>query len=260
MKIFTIKEIALTGLLLGLAQNSALGFSLDLFTDFEGSNTFQSISLPAFANSGAQVSDVDSSLDSTVFGASRTLRLTRLNGTATPNQANLSAFNGIASLSTPPDYANTAEIIWDGFDASNSGQNIQLDGSTVQDSFKVDITLLNIGTGDGDLSLNFQIKDTSGNSATITQTFTSNINNTTSVYFPYSSRVENPSNTSNVSLTNIDYIGFYTSDENIGDDFTFDLVQTAQEVPFEFSPGLGIILGGSFFGLKSLRKKLKANN
>ena len=259
MKFLNIKSFAFSALFLGLAQTCALGFSLDAFSDFETGEIDQFIELPRRAAQNLQVSSTQSSLDNTVFGGSRTLQLTKLDTVQASSKASLSAFDGIAELASPS-YQSRAEIIWDGLDGSGNFQNIELEGGNVQDSFKIDINLLNIGIGDGNLSLNFEIKDTFNNSATITQSFSSNIDSSQAAYFPYSSRVQDTNNTNNVSLANIDYIRFYTSSENIGDDFTFDLVQTAvQPVPFEFTPSLGLIIGGCLFGFLKLQKKLKVD-
>ena len=268
MKLFNFPAICLTGLILGLAQTPATSFSLDAFTDFEGSNVFQSVSIPAFSSNGTVISDrdpnntTDPPLDSSVFGGARTLQVTKLDDRLTPDNANLNAFSGSGNFSVPG-YSAKAEIIWDGLDGTGSFQNIELDGSEVQDAFEIEIDFLNIGNGidpndsTTDIKLNFEIRDTSNNSATITLNFTENINTSTSVLFPYEDR------TGNVDLGQIDYIRFYTSDENIGDDFRFSLIQSTrsvpsgESVPFEFDPSLGLIFGGILFGFLKLNKRLE---
>ena len=254
MKLLNLKAIAFGTLFLGLAQTSATGFSLDAFTSFESPNTFQFTTIPAFSSQGTIANDTQSSLDSTVFGGSRTLQLTKLDNILTPNTAIISAFNGVAELSSPS-YKTRAEIIWDGLDGSGSFQDIEIDGVDVQRSFQVNVESLNIGTGNGNLTLGFEIRDTSGNSATITQDITSDISSTTSLYFPYQDRVESGGS---VNLQQIDYVRFYTEDENVGDDFKFNFIQSSEVVPFEFSPTLGLILGGGLFGFLKLKKKFSA--
>ena len=110
-----------------------------------------------------------------------------------------------------------------------------------------------------DLNFHFEIRDTSNNFATITQTLISNINTPSPIYFVYENRVEDPGNTANTELDKIDYIRFYTSDENEGAEYTFDLIQSAH-IHFGFSPTIGIIIGGSFLALDFLRRKSKRNN
>lgn len=106
------------------------------------------------------------------------------------------------------------------------------------------------GTGQGnDLVLNFELQDTLGETAVISQTITSNLENIP-LYFEYSSR-----DNQDLDMTKVDYVRFYTDSENVSDDFVFSLIETA-EIPFEFSPGLGLIVSGGFFVLLRIRKKL----
>ncbi len=250
--LLTIKSLGLGALLLGLVQTPVMGFSLDLFTDFEGTNVFQRTTISAFSGQNATNSDIDTSLDSTVFGGQRTIKLTKTNSGLNLNDIGLTVFNGTAGLSVP-DAEAVAEIIWDGNDGIAT--DFTDDGGVEQKSFQINIQSLNIGTGDGDISLNFEFEDTSGNKATITQQITSNIGSPTDVFFSYSNRVESTEDAGgDVNLMQIDYARFYTSDENDGDDFVFNFVQTS-EIPFTFTPGLGLLISGGFVGFLGIRSK-----
>ena len=266
MKNFKIKadsvswlcKIALSTVLLGSAQTSATGFSLDAFTSFE-TNNFQSVTVSPFSPQNTVANDLDPSLDSTVFGNARTLQIEKLDAGLNLNPISFGSAGGQAGFSVPDGTTAKAEIIWDGFDLSNNGQDIEIDGSDVQRSFQVNIQSLNLGNGNGNLDLNFDIRDTSGNVGTLTRNITSNIDTPTSLLFAYRGGFGTESNVvaNNVNLQSIDYIRFYTDDENVGDDFTFNFIQSSEEVPFEFSPTLGLILGGSLFGFLKIKKNLQ---
>ena len=83
----------------------------------------------------------------------------------------------------------------------------------------------------------------------------------------------NPDNTLNTTTSNIADEYYYSvssiANDSAGNDRFFlssgltefaEDVSLVEEVPFKFSPGLGLILGGSLLGFLRLQKKLKANN
>ena len=270
MKIFKIKAICFTGLFLGLAQASAVGFTLDAFNSFETGETFQEVFLNDRRSGDSNPSRQTGLMN--VFGEERYLNVTEISGGGnislfidTYTDIN-SATANVANFSVDAGTVGEAEIRWDGFDGLPNTDAIDITEGNTQNSFEIKVIDLNIGTdpdGTDDLTLNFEIGDTNNNTAKISRTFTSGLGNSTiggavSVYFPYQDRVENDINNP-VSLQNIDYIRFYTSDDNSGDDFIFNFIQSSELVPFEFSPGLGLILGGSFFTFLRLRKNFQQN-
>ena len=254
MKFFTASSLGLSVLFLGLSQNPAKSFTLDAFTSFESPETSQFVETQRREPNGTTVNDEQVNLDSTVFGGSRFIQVTKNSGSEV-STVSLDVFNGDTFYGSTSN--GSAEIIWQGNDSSNTPTDITIDGTTEQKSIQLDILGLDIGAGIN-LTLNFELKDTSDNVATISQTFTQDILSPQTIRFPYQNRVESTSDAGgNISLANIDYIKFYTSNENVGDDFSFDFLQTSQHVPFEFSPTLGIIIGSSFIGFNILRKRSK---
>ncbi|ELS01848.1 hypothetical protein Xen7305DRAFT_00015550 [Xenococcus sp. PCC 7305] len=147
------------------------------------------------------------------------------------------------------------------FAATQRFDPITIDGADVQRSIQLNVLALNLGTGDGDIEFNFEFKDTNDNVATITQMLTANIDSPKSLFFAYRDRVESTSDAGgDINLANVDYILFYTSDENVGDDFTFDLLQTSQTIPFKFSPGLSMIIVSGFLESNLLKKRINKSS
>lgn len=258
MRIFNWGTIALSSLLVGLAQTSATAFTLDAFSDFEGNNTNQNAFINNPFGGGDSPTNTDSNLSTTnVFGGQRTISV--FNKNSGSNLILLNIVNGEADFSAGASTIGGSEIAWDGWQNSTTNfRNIEDDNGATQRSFQVNIASLDIGQGDTNITFNFDIEDTSGNLATISQALTKDIPSTTSIYFPYQNRVESTNDAGgNVNLQQINYIKFYTSNENVGDDFVFNFIQSSERVPFEFSPSLGLILGGSLFGFLNLQKKLK---
>lgn len=251
MKVSTIAYLGLSTLLLGLMPTPAMGVTIDLLSDVESTDDppEQFVS-DRFGSSTVFDEITDSSLTG-VLGGTRTIKVNKYfpatNSGSSTAQFVVRESNGQASYSSTSGTQGSFEITWDGdFDGSGTNNYIDLTEGGAKDQFLIDVVSNDLG-----VKLNFEVFDGT-NTATYAQTLAAGTIG--DVYFPFSSF----SNQS--ALTQAQSIRFYSSNEPLDLDFTFSLFESAQEVPFEFSPGLGLILGGSFFGLNSLRKKLKANN
>lgn len=265
MKISSIYSLAFGILLLGAIPNPAMGFTLDLFNDTESNSTF--IDPPGFAfpydgqqaelngsNFGGQPlvpsSDPDTGL-SDVIGGQRTLSVEENNTVATgsPGGGTINLKVDTAkeevSFNVNAGTNGSASILWDGITASD--EDLTIDD---QNSFLISILSIDIVSG---VTLNFEVTDEFSNSGVISNP----VSSTGNAYFLYDDVMQNPANTSNVSFKDARSIEFYTSGEPDDLDFRFDFI-TSSNVPFEFSPSLGIIIGGGFLGINILRKKLKA--
>jgi hypothetical protein len=106
------------------------------------------------------------------------------------------------------------------------------------------------------VNLQFTVTDTQGRSGTISN---GSISGTGSQYFHFD-QISN----SNVNLTKAAYLQLTTVNPPRSLDFEFAFVESVDDpnytpVPFEFTPSLGLILGGGLFGFLRLQSKLKAS-
>ena len=265
MKILNICTLAFGSIILGVSANPAMGFTLDLFKDTESNST--TINFPPeipvpYDGQQAELngndfngqpyvpsSDTNTGL-SDVIGGKRTISVTE-NTPISPNNnggslinLKVDPVNTEVSFNVSSGSNGTASILWDGITGSN--QDLTRDD---QNSFL--IRILGI---DSSATFNFEVTDASNNSGVISNP----VNTTGDSYFLYDDVVQNPDNTSNVDFVNAKSVKFYTSNEQDDLDFRFDFVTSANTVPFEFSPSLGIIVSGAFIGINVLKKKLKA--
>ncbi|VEP18340.1 exported hypothetical protein [Hyella patelloides LEGE 07179] len=280
MKIFKIKAIGFSTLFLGLAQTSANAFTLDAFSDanvntgtfyFNGSpittqnGVFQAVSnLPNNAT-GLYYSDTDSDTGlstSSVVGGSRHMTINTVDnsGEAILQTASstLPDAIGLASDGTP----SIATVVWNGsntIDFNNLNSDANLNVNLTQegdDSIVVDIILSDLG---GKLTLelydgtNFHPYEQD-----IPQVDPGNGFPEQTLYYDFSTYINN-----GVDVTSIDYIKMTIDSNNQSSyDARFDFIEAAiqpQGVPFDFSPSLGLILGGSLFSFLRLRKKFQQN-
>ena len=221
--------------------------TLDEFTSFNDPVEGQFVQLSNRSTTDDFVELDETGLDtSSVFGGERLIRATKLNDIR--GGGNIDVFGGQAASSAGANSIMRTEIIWDG----NDGIATDFTANN-QQSIQINIDSLVVGgTGsEEDLILNFELQDTLGEKATISQTVTSNLANV-DLYFNYSSR-----DNQNLDMTQIDYVRFHTFSENIAGDFVFNFIQSS-DVPFEFSPGLGLLISGGFFSFLIIRSK-KAN-
>ncbi len=231
MKLSTIAYLGLSTLLLGLMPTPAIAVTIDLFSEVQAPITQ--------TGTGSQQSSVTAALESSIIGLERESKVEVISGT---RSALLEVNNGIAILETGNQTKSRATFTWDGINSAGlGGKNLTLGG---HNSFKLDI-----GYIDQSVDLIFEVKDTSGNTGSIIK---SNISSVGSVFFNYGTVTNN-----SVNFSSVDSISLRTNNEPPSLDFEFLLAETAREVPFEFSPSLGIIMCGSFFGFRAIRKRLK---
>ena len=252
MKSLNIYSLGLGVLLLGLVPTSAMGVTIDLFqsvdndiNDPDDDDIVQTV-IRNRSNTSL-LTNTDSGL-SDVIGGYRTLGL-QIIGQNSPTSRAKSEFLvdtevNKATLNTDNGLTPRATITWDGGDGTlgSNGVDLTADG---HDSFLLDITT------DLEVTFTFNIEDTGNNTGSISQ----DIASTGQYYFSY-----NDPAVSAVDFSSIKSISLVTSNEPDSLDYTYNFIETAENpVPFEFSPSLGIILCGSFFGAFKLRKRLQKN-
>ncbi len=235
MKFFTFSSLGLGALLFGVVQSPASAIIIDSFT---APNTpdYQLVS----GNSVGDYSNTRTGL-SNVIGENRFMRLDILEKNAPPFAgANFSVYSGTATLSTEDNVRARATFIWNG-GSSLGGANLRAGG---HNSFN-----LRVNSIDRPVTLNFKVTDTNDNVGTILKSIT----NPGEYLFNYDQ-------TLGVNYSSAKSIELFTSNEPSSLDFNFDLVETAYDptaVPFEFSPALGVLLSGGFFGFTFLKKKFQ---
>ncbi len=254
MKVSTISSLGLGTLLLGLVQTRAMSLNIDLFNEPPSG---QLIEIDGSKPRNYFVSDTVNGLNTeNTLGGRRYIQLELIDRPTEDDNykrtflkvdpdPNTNTSN--ISLSTDDALKSRATIIW----GNDSDPELVLGDLT--DGGKDNSFKLKVKSIDQPVELNFLVKDTSGNEGTISKSLSSS--NNTSYFFPYS-YVSN----SDVKFESIKSVKLYTSNEPESLDFSFNSIQTAQGVPFEFSPGLGIILSSGLFGFHALKKRWKNNS
>jgi hypothetical protein len=259
MKRFNIYSLGLGVLLLGLVPNSAAAFTLDLFTSgnsLTGKNNnipYQKVEVNLEENSDS-ASDLDTSLSNVAWGQ-RQLDITASSsglGTAqieviggTQTRAKISSQAGVT--------IDSALFTW-GFDSNTNYLDIT-DGGT-HNVFNLNIITIDQNGAD----IKFRVTDSQGDFGEV---IVDNITSNGSKSFAYNDII---TNNSAVNLNSIKKVQMEVLNAPADFDSQFDFVQSAYdpafppaEIPFEFSPSLGIILCGSLFGVYKLRKRLQNN-
>ncbi len=259
MKRSTIYSLGLGILLLGLAPTPAMGVTIDLFKSVDQDSSdgndqpFQGsyVTQRAIRSSSDTIGEADTNEDSglsDVIGGYRnlSLKVTEHNSPGFDAESKLAVDTTVnqAILSTDPGLLPEATITWDGGDDELGLGGVNLtDGG--HDSFLLDIDT------DLEVTFTFNVEDTSSNTGSVSQDITTD----GQYYFSY-----NDPGVSAVDFSSIKSISLVTSNEPDSLDFAYNFIETAVEpVPFEFSPSLGIILCGSFFGINKLRKRLQSS-
>ena len=116
---------------------------------------------------------------------------------------------------------------------------------------------------DQGVTLNFKVTDKDDNVATISEEITNSIVGE-SVIFEYQDAPEyNIVDFTEVKHIALEIVNPHNPPMNPGTaalDFKFDFVETTDTtVPFEFSPSLGLIIGGGFLGLNLWKQKQKTS-
>jgi hypothetical protein len=161
MKSLDIKSFALSGLLLGLAQTSATGFSLDAFSDAQGTNVGQSVYQnrlidPDEGTRTDKPTDSDINLDSSVTGNNRHLNITIDPASDEDHEAELrvNTSNSLLSLNTDTNITSTGILVWNG---SNS---INYNDLTQNANLNIDLEADN--DGDDSIAVNINFADQGG--------------------------------------------------------------------------------------------------
>jgi hypothetical protein len=256
MKVSTIAYLGLSALLLGLMQTPAKGITIDEFSDVADDIAGEQSVTDTTQNNTA-VTDINNNLTG-VLGSQRTLSVTKT-APAGNNQGSKSVQLAVdptpsiheASYSSSANTTGNFAITWDGdFDGAGTNNYVDLTEGGTKDSFLVRVTTNDLG-----VTLNFDV--THANNTVAHYDIPLAAGTLGRRYFPFAS-FSNPS-----ALQQAKKISLYSSDAPAELDFGFTFFSSEEEpvgVPFEFSPGLGMILGGGFLGLNTLRKKMKASN
>ncbi|VEP18339.1 exported hypothetical protein [Hyella patelloides LEGE 07179] len=287
MKIFKIKAIGFSALFFGLAQVSATGFTIDAFSDANSDNIgdFYTgdpptvIFNPPINGQGVSNNiqnsivfpnpDSDTQL-SNVAGSSRHMKIDASNNS---ELAKLEAAKGVGlypqaiSVTNNPGVSSVATAVWNGnttvddYNDLTLGANLNADlDDGIDDSIAIEILFADQSEPE-DVRLILELYDGTdiyGYSQPIPGVDIDQGIPQQTLYYDYQTYIDN-----SVDVNNIEYIAMtIDSNRQSGYDATFNFLQTAiqpQAVPFEFSPALGLILGGSFFSFLKLRKKFQQN-
>lgn len=255
MKQSLFSSLGFGALLLGIVQSPAMSVTIDLFKDVSsdpGNNSgSQEIDLKWPTNSGNSsidnLTDVQwgkRSLSLNISSTNSTRSIALNHGSILQVVTDVSSF-GIADLSSQSTIIASATFDWDGWQTGDSYIDLEENND---DSLVIDVIALDQG-----VNLTFTVTDFADNEATLTRNITQSVNEEP-LYFRYDTSPEYINGTvdfNQVKRVQLDVENTTTP----ALDFTFDLIETQREVPFEFSPGLGIILSGGIFGLHWLRKK-----
>ena len=231
---------------LGLFQDSAMAYTLDLFNDVdENESTIQEAADSTLGDGGVSVTHTSLS-DVNVIGGKRTIEVEKLTGFEPndPEDIVKGAVRPSANkffYQSPSSTSGDFSLIWDG--DFGTGIDLTDDEGIKQKFFQVDIEENDLG-----VTLEFEISDEATpipNTSTYRQSIPAGTLG--SIYFPYASFSDPSVLESAQSIT----LRSVNAPEAL--DLEFSLVATA--VPFEFSPTVGIVLGGSFIGFNVLKKR-----
>ncbi len=229
---------------LGLFQDSAMGFTLDLFNDVD-SDPDQAVVDNTYNDGGKTLTNGSGAALSNVIGGVRTIEVEKLTNNSTFNdvRAFVSTETNIFSYSSSSGTQGSFSITWDG----DFGAGIDLidEAETDQNYFQIDVAQNDLG-----VTLEFEVSDEATPTPN-TSTYQQSIPAGTlgSIYFPYAS-FSDPSVLESAQSITLRSVGAPAAL-----DLDFSVVGTSQNVPFEFSPTVGIVLGGSFIGFKVLKKR-----
>jgi hypothetical protein len=253
MKLLTFGSLGLSVLLLGLAQNPASAITIDVFSDVDDNDSgeqfvqdtsFGTISPPT-SNGGVSDTDGSGTALTGVLGGVRTIEVEKItpnNSSSKPVSLLIDAgTNERASYSSADGIQGKFSITWNG--DFGSGIDLTDDNGTEQLYFRIDVP-----TNDNGVTLNFTVSN-----GTTTSTLSRGVaaGTTGSVFFDYAS-FSNPS-----VLTEATSISLSSDTAPASLDFSVDFFGTAAQVPFEFSPTLGLLTSVGFFGSLEWNKRRK---
>ncbi len=251
-------SLGLGVLLLGFVPSNASAFTLDLFTD--GNDVFPNTTVPYqkvqvdTVFNQVSASNLDTGLSGVAWGQ-RQLDITA--SSSFIGSAKIEIFGNPSTRATISSddsvTINTALFTW-GFDSNTEYQDIT-DGGT-DNVFNLQIISIDQNGAD----IKFTVTDNAGERGSVT---VENITSTGAKSFAYSDIL---TNNPNVNLGGIKKVQMEVLNAPTSFDGSFDFIESANDpfypevpVPFEFSPSLGILLCGGFFGVYKLRQKLQKN-
>jgi hypothetical protein len=252
MKVSNIAYLSLSVFFLSLIQTPAKSVTIDLFNDVDGTGTRQNASDDT--NDGLSATNPDGLTTplSNVLGGIRRITVEKLTGSpdddgVTKALLQVKTDESLIALSSDNSVQPGFSVLWDGdFDDSGSNNYLDLTENGDKNAFQINVTRNDLG-----LKLNFDVTKANNTVASYTSPQIA-AGTTGNLTFPFASF----SNSS--AFQEAKSIRMYSSNEAEDLDFSFTLFQTTKIIPFEFSPSLGIIIGGGFLGLHTLRKKIKA--
>jgi hypothetical protein len=249
MKRSTLLIYGAATLLLGLASTPAMSFDLDLFTDGNATNSFgnpeQQLPISVIKNTSQSVTDTDIGLTGVAWGQRR-LDLSATAAVAKNGTGDITVTDGTADISAKSSLTVTsAKFTW-GFDSNTVYQDIT-DGG-MDNALSLDV----ISSDQGGTDLALKVTDSNGDfgTASALDITAGGVEN-----FLYSDIL---TSNSAVDLNAIKKIEMNITGAPADFDASFDFIKSAA-VPFEFSPSLGLIMCGSFFGFHVCKKRLKSN-
>lgn len=254
MKIFKIKAkafsgFAFTGLLLGLAQTPASAITIDLFSDVDDDVSGEQVVVDdTFGNGSVPDTDGSGTALTGVLGGTRIITVEKLTNNTSSRRADVIIDSTINELnySSSSGTQGRFTLTWNG-NGFGSGIDLTNDNGVTQNYF-----YLKVLENDNGLTLNFAVSD--GNTtSTLSQPLAAGVKGDR--FFNYAD-FSVPS-----VLQNAKSITLSSSNEIAALDFDLQFFKTSNTnvVPFEFTPSLGLILGGSLFGFLRLQSKLKAS-
>ncbi|GAB4534785.1 MAG: hypothetical protein Tsb0014_21230 [Pleurocapsa sp.] len=241
-----------SSLLLGLTQTSAMGFTIDLFTD--ANDTYPSTSIPyqkieatGVFGSTTATTVTHTGLNDVLWGQ-RQLDLTV--SSSEIGAGTIEVFGSpLTKASINSDSSATvdlAKFTW-GSDDNTTYVDIT-DSVNGNNDNAFNLTVLKTDLTNG-VDITFTVTDSAGLTGSVSQ----NVDSTGTVSFLYQ---DISNETPSIQLGSIKKIEMSATNAPEAIDFEIDFLETG-EVPFEFSPSMGIILLGSFLGISKLRKKLQ---
>lgn len=236
---FNVYSLCISALFLGSYQTSAMAFTLDLFTDAQNGSS-QKVTLDPDLNQFTG-SDTDM-LPGTELGQ-RTLDLTISSTSPTSlGIASLKVANGKGSINSDSDtFISLAKFTWGS--ALTTPKDITTGG--IDNSFQLNVLTVDLQGS----TFTFTVKDEDGDEGSVSQ----NISSIGDKYFSYQNFP------ANVDKTRIRQVSLGITGAPPSFDATFDFIKSAQQVPFDFSPSLGLVCCGGLFGLNKFRKRLKSS-
>ena len=240
MKFLTASSLVISTFVLGLSQTTVSAFTLDAFSD--SNESLQNLQVFPPSTSG---SDPDTFLSGTDFD-NRTIELTILGENQSGASILINPFATSAFVSSNAGTTiDSAKFTWD-FDVNTNPGYVNFKDDPTHDSLQIEILSIDQVAG---ANFKFTLTDSSSDVVMLDQDISS-IGTQNFLYADFEAQ-------GNINLNEITKVNLDITNATQDFDTSFDFIMSGQEVPFEFSPTLGIIIGGSFIGFNILRKRSK---